>query len=133
MDNPVNTQWGIAIGDGLKNGGENFINVEKAGKYKIELSRWPFHLNRNINDKGPQFSIGGNNIRSGSSHEIEFGCLSIENKETIIKKSIENSSSISIETYLDKGEAKLRAWFMDKNKNNICGAYYIRITNVSKE
>jgi arylsulfatase len=133
LDNPVNTQWGIATGDGLNNGGENFINVEKAGKYKIELSRWPFHLNRNINDKGPQFSIGGNNIRTGSSHEIVFGCLRIENKETIIKKSIENSSSISIETYLNKGEAKLRAWFVDKNKNNICGAYYIRITNVSKE
>lgn len=130
LDNSVNTQWRVAMGDGLKNGGENYINIEKEGTYRIELSRWPFHLNRNLNVKGPQFSIGGNIIRTGNSFGIKYGCLKIGSSDVKVKEAIDNSNSVLFETKLEKGETKLRAWFMDKNKNDVCGAYYVRLTKI---
>src|SRR5690606_17025713 len=41
----VNTQWKVAQGDGDPRGGVWNIKVKSEGKYLIELSRWPFHLN----------------------------------------------------------------------------------------
>jgi arylsulfatase len=130
VDNPVNAQWNIAMGTGLKNGGESYIDVEQEGNYKIELSRWPFHLNKNLNENGPEFSIGGNPITIGNSFGINYGCLEIGSGDVKIEKAISNSKSILFETKLKKGETKLRAWFMDKDNNNLCGAYYVRLTRI---
>jgi hypothetical protein len=130
LDNPVNTQWKVAVGGGLENGGESYINVEQAGTYKIELNRWPFHLNRKLNSKGPEFSIGGKSINQGKALDIAYGCMSIGNEEIKIQKAEQNSSVISFKMELEKGETQFRGWFMDNNKNNICGAYYVRFTKI---
>lgn len=130
LDNPVNTQWKVAMGGGLKNGGESYINVEQTGTYRIELNRWPFHLNTKLNSKGPEFSIGGKSINQGKALDISYGCMSIGNEEIKIQKAERNSSYISFQIELEKGETQFRGWFMDNNKNNICGAYYVRFTKM---
>lgn len=119
-----------AAENGLENGGESYINVEQAGTYKIELNRWPFHLNRKLNSKGPEFSIGGKSINQGKALDIAYGCMSIGNEEIKIQKAEQNSSVISFKMELEKGETQFRGWFMDNNKNNICGAYYVRFTKI---
>jgi arylsulfatase A-like enzyme len=130
LNNLVNTQWKVAIGGGLKNGGESYIYIEQAGTYRIELNRWPFHLNKKLNSKGPEFSIGGKSINQGKALDIAYGCMSIGNEEIKIQKIDQNSSYISFQIELEKGETKFRGWFMDDNKNNICGAYYTRFTKI---
>lgn len=130
LDNPVNTQWKVAMGGGVKNGGESYINVEQAGTYKIELSRWPFHLNRKLNGKGPEFSIGGKSINPGKALDIAYGYISIGNEEIKIQKTGQNLNAISFQKELKKGEARFRGWFADKNKNDVCGAYYVRFTKL---
>lgn len=127
----VNTQWNIAMGKGSKTGGKSYLSILQKGTYRIELSRWPFHLNRDLNDVGPKFSIGGNHIRTGKAIEIEFGCMVIGNQSVKIqKKTLPNSKSIVFETVLEKGETQFGAWFQDKNKNNVCGAYYVKLTKI---
>ena len=43
-DGAVNTQWKVALAGGAPKGGTCHISVVEGGKYKVELSRWPFHL-----------------------------------------------------------------------------------------
>jgi arylsulfatase len=130
LNDNVNTQWKIASGGGLKNGGISHIQVEQAGNYRIELNRWPFHLNTKLNSNGPEFSVGGKSINQGKALDIAYGCMSIGNEEVKIQKADQNSSYISFEIELEKGETQFRGWFMDINKNNICGAYYTKFTKL---
>ncbi len=130
LNNPINTQWKVAMGDGLKNGAESYIHVEQTGTYTIELSRWPFHLNTKLNSKGPEFSVGGKSINQGKALEIAYGCISIGKEEIQIQKAVQNSSYISFQIELERGETQFRGWFMDNNENNICGAYYVRVTKI---
>jgi arylsulfatase A-like enzyme len=128
--NAVNTQWGVAMGKGPTNGGISYLNVTQKGTYKIELSRWPFHLDKNLNSVGPEFSIGGNQINTGKAFEIDYGCMVIGSQNIITQKTLPNSKSIVFETVLEEGETQFKAWFQDKNKNNVCGAYYVRFTKI---
>lgn len=130
VDSPVNTQWKVANGDGLKNGGESYIYVQQSGTYRIELARWPYHLNKNLNEKGPEFSIGGNSIRTGNSLGITHACLAIGSSELKVEKAMPNSNSVLFETELEQGNTYLRGWFMDNDKNNLCGAYYVKLTRI---
>ena len=115
---------------GPDNGGNSYLNVKKKGTYKIELSRWPFHLDKSLNSVGPEFSIGGNPINTGKKLEIAYGSINIGNDKIRVQKGNLNSSSIIFQTDLEKGETQFRAWFMDKSKNNVCGAYYVRFTKI---
>lgn len=44
----VNTQWKVAQAAGEKEGGVWSLDVKKSGTYEISLSRWPFHLKRQL-------------------------------------------------------------------------------------
>ena len=46
------------------------------------------------------------------------------------QKTLPTSKSIVFETVLEKGETQLEAWFQDKNKNNVCGAHYIKLAKI---
>jgi hypothetical protein len=118
------------MGKGPTNGGNSYLNVTQKGTYKIELSRWPFHLDKNLNSVGPEFSIGGNQINTGKAFEIDYGCMVIGSQNIKTQKTLPNSKSIVFETVLEEGETQFKAWFQDKNKNNVCGAYYVRFTKI---
>lgn len=130
LNENVNTQWKIASSGGLKNGGISYIQVEQAGNYRIELNRWPFHLNTKLNSKGPAFSVGGKSINQGKALDIAYGCVSIGNEEIKIQNADQNSNYISFEIELEKGTTQFRGWFRDINNNNICGAYYTKFTKL---
>ena len=130
LENLVNTQWKVAMGGGQKNGGESYISIEQAGTYRIELSRWPFHLNTKLNIKGPEFSVGGKSINQGKAIDIDYGCIAIGNEEMKIQKVDQNLDYVTFQVELEKGETNFRGWFKDSTKNDICGAYYVRFTKV---
>jgi arylsulfatase A-like enzyme len=130
LDDNVNTQWKVATGGGLENGGKSYINVVKAGTYRIELSRWPFHLNRKLNSRGPEFSVGGKSINQGKALDITYGCMSIGSEEIKIQKAEHNLNLVAFQIELEKGETNFNGWFMDSNKSNLCGAYYVRFTKL---
>lgn len=124
----VNSQWNIANATGPPNGGICHIEVLHEGKYRIELSRWPFHLQRNMVLPGPSTTVGGTTLRTGKGVPIEYGCFSVNgNEPVIVKKNTPDAIKISYETYLKPGEITFQGWFKDKNLNDLCGAYYVKI------
>jgi len=123
----VNTQWAVAQAAGNPQGGVWNILVESSGKYRVELSRWPFHLQRTLTAAGPSTAIGGTKIREGKSLPIAYGCLSVNHTKPIVAKSNINAVSIVTEVYLKKGFNELQAWFKDQYNKDLCGSYYVRI------
>ncbi len=123
----INTQWAVAQAAGNPQGGVWHILAESSGKYRVELSRWPFHLQRMLTDAGPSTAIGGTKLREGKSLPIVYGCLSVNQKKPIVAKSEINAISIVTDIYLEKGINKLQAWFQDVDNKDLCGSYYVRI------
>jgi len=121
-----NTQWGVASGNDDING-YWVIDVKTAGNYHIELSRWPFHINRSLTIAGPLVSIGGTSMRSGKALPIEAGYISINNTNPIKSTATSNATKISFDINLAAGMSTLKAYFADNNSQYICGAYYVRI------
>ena len=123
----INTQWAVANATGNPRGGVWHIEFEKKGRYSVELSRWPFHLQRTLSSAGPATAIGGTKLREGKALPIEYGCISINKEQPLIVKADKNASSINANMKLKKGTNVLQAWFRDGNDKDLCGSYYLRI------
>lgn len=123
----VNTQWGVAQATGPANGGVSHIYVAEGGNYKVELSRWPFHLNRDLITGGPATSIGGTQIRAGRAVQIEYGCLSFNGHSELVSARQPDDKAISFDIELQEGQHTFRAWFKDAQGLDLCGAYYVRL------
>jgi len=123
----VNGQRGVARALGPPKGGITHIDVVQEGRYRVELSRWPFHLKRGLTVIGPEMTIGGTRIETGRAVPIEFGCLSIDEEEPLISRRIDAEASISLEINLTAGRHTMRAWFKGLNGDDLCGAYYVKL------
>jgi arylsulfatase A-like enzyme len=123
----VNTQWAVAQGLGSPKGGAWKLFAEKKGKYRVELSRWPFHLNRALTAIGPATAVGGTALQQGKSLPIDAGTISLNNVVLETVKSTPDATKISMEINMEAGENTLQAWFKDKDGKDICGAYFANI------
>lgn len=125
-----NTQWDIALAKDEPNG-YWVIDAKVGGKYRIELSRWPFHLNRSLTVMGPSMTVGGTSIRPGKALAIVSGCVSLNSKNPVeaVSQTID-ATKITIEMDIPAGLNTLKAFFKDKEGNYICGAYYVKIEKV---
>jgi arylsulfatase len=129
----VNTQWKVAQAGGPARGGLWHINALKGAKYRLELSRWPIHLHRNLTTEGPEKTIGGKEIRKGRGIPIEVGCVSLNDGIPVtVRKTDSNATQIIIEVQIPAGDNTLRAWFRDGEGQDLCGAYYV-LANISDE
>ncbi len=126
----VNTQWHVALAAGPPRGGITHIQVDKAGRYKIELARWPFHLNRPLTGIGPKTAVGGTEIRAGKEVPVHFGCVSLNSGDPIIAESKSGDTSITIEIELPEGVSTFQAWFKNKDGLDLCGAYFVKATRL---
>lgn len=124
----VNTQWAVANGAGGGTGGRWHIEVQQSGRYLLELSRWPFHLNRDLRAAGPAESIGGTAIREGVPLPIAYGCIRVDEESALSVRAKQDAPTVDIEVTLSKGQHSLNAFFRDELGQDICGAYYVRAT-----
>lgn len=132
-DGAVNTQWKVAQAGGSPRGGSSHIYVEQDGMYKVELSRWPFHLNRGLTKDGPATSVGGTKIRAGKSIPVEYGCVALDSSEPVLVKNTTGETKITFGLKLQAGDHTLQAWFKDSNKKDLCGAYYVQIEKLATD
>lgn len=127
VDGAVNTQWKVALAAGTPQGGTSHIYIEQSGKYKIEISRWPFHLNRSLTAGGPKSAVGGTGIRGGKALPIHYGCISFNDENPVISECAPQDTKLTFEMNLEKGKSIVKAWFQNSDNNDICGAYYVRM------
>lgn len=126
----INTQWGVAQANGAPRGGTWQILAETDGVYKLELSRWPPHLQRALTVSGPDKAVGGTWIRPGKAIPIAYGCVSLNKKEPVVVKSEPGADKISFEIKISKGINQLQAWFRDKDGKDNCAAYYVQVEKI---
>jgi arylsulfatase A-like enzyme len=126
-DNAVNTQWKIAVGGGEPRGGTTHIRIASGGRYKIQLSRWPFHLDQPLRGEGPEFAVGGTAIRKGKPLPVYFGSLSIDGAEPRTLPAKTKDKYIEFTLPLSAGRHEMQAWFRDENNRDLIGAYYVRM------
>ncbi len=123
------------IRDAKKNpfGGEFTVEFEQSGTYSIELSRWPFEAGVAINDavKGREATISTEAINDGRAMSFKSGGIQVGAwKKTA---NIESGAKVlSFKGNFTKGKTNLSGWFTD-DKNVDWGAYYFRVTRLSKE
>lgn len=124
----VNTQWKVAAMAGPPGGGTWAIDVAREGKYRITLSRWPFHLQRPLTLAGPAAAVGGTKLAQGRSVPVAAGCVSLDNaKPQTLASEQEGADNISMVVSIAKGRHTLRCWFRDSKGNDLCGAYYVKV------
>jgi len=125
----INTQWKVAQLAGEKKGGVWHVDVERPGKYLVELSRWPFHLDRRMDIAGPAKGVGGTWIRKGKAVSFSTACLSVNGQEPVIsQRSDPGFTKITMEVDLRKGANTLQGWFKNTDGEAVCAAYYLRLT-----
>jgi hypothetical protein len=130
--NAVNTRWGVSAGDGGARGGSAHIIIESSGRYRVELSRWPFHLDRKLIDLGPSKTIGDTDISEGVAFPIEYGCFAIGDHVPCFKqKGDVNATKITMEVDLEAGQTTYQSWFADSRIKDVCPAYYVRFEKLS--
>lgn len=126
----INTQWGVAQAAGAPQGGTWQVFAEAGGQYQIELSRWPFHLERDLTLAGPASAVGGTSIREGKALPIAAGLLMADDGTPVTINTEPGAVKLGATITLTKGNHQLRAWFRDKEGKDLCGAYYVRITKL---
>lgn len=129
-ENSVNTQWHVAQAAGDQKGGVWHVEAKQRGTYKVELSRWPFHLDRKLTDPGPDTAVGGTKLSRGKALPIEFGAISLNGREPVIAERSSNATSITIKMDMPLGKNTLQAWFKDEDERNISGAYYLKVEKI---
>lgn len=107
------------------------INVLTDGTYKVQLSRCPFHLNRQLTIQGSSEIIGGDKLIVGKVLPIVAAQLSVDDNHVVSTNASSNATYSELTIELTKGEYFLNGWFEDANKNRLCGAFYGRIQNLN--
>lgn len=127
MGESVNTQWKVAAGGGAPKGEPWAVHVAKEGRYRLHLSRWPFHLDRSLTAAGPAQAVGGRKINPGKALPIAFGCVALNDGTPTVIKTTDDATEVTLEMTLSAGDQRLQTWFRDSAGQDICGAYYLRV------
>jgi hypothetical protein len=111
-------------------GGVWNVQVEKEGRYRIELRRWPFQTDKPIGSEGPRETISGRPLDHKYKLIPAYGaaleCNGVEQKVSITPESI----GALFEVTLPKGRSKLQGWFRGEKGDDLCGAFYALVTKV---
>ena len=138
---------GMVSGKGKKGAWD--IEVESAGDYRVELSRWPFEAGKALNEDLNGFSEdptavelrpeSGNPVQDRKKKDgkgkhvnglpIVQAQLQIASyNQTIVTKPEDKVAAFTV--HLDAGKTKLATNFLDKDDKLLCSAFYVKVTQL---
>ena len=141
QENPVflsSSDWEVVYCDnvghvreaaGGPQGSSWHVEVEREGEYEIELRRWPFHADSPLASTGPSATVYGRPIASGKGLPIAGAILEIAGSRHSAK-SAGTDLGVAFRVRLERGRTKLHGWFHDAGGNDLCGAFYARVTRL---
>ncbi|MDE0103356.1 MAG: arylsulfatase [Bryobacterales bacterium] len=112
---------------GPARGGVWQVDARAAGRYLVEVRRWPFHLERDLTKAGPAATIGGVLITPGKALAIRSAALSVNGANPTVSTAGKGARGVPFEVTLLEGRSTLQAWFRDASGRDISGAYYARV------
>lgn len=105
------------------------MEVEREGEYEIELRRWPFHTDSPLASTGPGATVYGRPIAPGKSLPIAGAILEIAGGQYSAESAGTDLGTV-FRVLLARGRTKLHGWFHDAGGNDLCGAFYARVTKL---
>ncbi len=101
------------------------VIIDKPGSYDFTLSRW--HPDSGLPLTAPMKDRNGNNR---GAIPIAYARLKIGDYDKIIQISPEQTNVIFTPVHLPEGINKLETWFLDKNLQPVCSAYYTYVERI---
>ncbi len=112
--------WDLASGDRI---GYWDVLVERAGKYKITLSRWHPAANAVLDG-----SITGPRGK-GKAVPIVKARIKVADVD-ISKPTVSGRKDVSFTVHLKAGKTELHTWFYNKEGKKVCSAYYTYVEQI---
>lgn len=108
-------------------GGIWYIDVEKTGKYEVELRRYPREADATICGEIPPFTPRfGEPLPAGIPLNVTKAHLETSDGE-LTNEVTESDKSSTFVVHFEKGKTKIRTWFSNEKNPLVSGAYYAYI------
>ena len=114
---------------GANMNGSWLLTVATPGKYRFELRRYPKEADFPITEAYPQTKRELVNFKECRALPVARARIRICDFEETTDVSA-NNEYVSFEVKLPQGEIELKTWLLDKNGNELCGAYYVQATRL---
>lgn len=116
---------------GLRRNGAWNIEVATAGKYEIELRRWPSETNAPIRAALPPRKHPDGIFPAGVALDVSRVRLKVASFDGFQPVG-PDTKAVTFLTKLPAGRTRLQSWLLDAAENEIAGAYYVTVRKVNE-
>ncbi len=117
----------VSNADGGPRGAPWNVLVERSGKYRIALYRWPPHLDLPLTSGRPVQKMTVGELPAGKAVPVAGAKLSIAGREMSARANPGDKAAV-FEAALNGGtKTRLHGWFQDAAGADLCGAFYARV------
>ena len=102
------------------------IRVERSGRYRVSLRRWPKESGLALRDPAEPLKGKYGDLMAGKALPITQARLRVGDLE-LRKRVGRDDREIVFETALEPGEMQLQSWFLDEAGELLAGAYYVEV------
>ncbi len=112
--------------DKRRRGGPWHIHVDRPGRYRIELCRWPKESGLALDAPAPTFEAAYGDLEPGVALPIARAVLKHAGREAV-QETEAGASGAVFELDLPAGRTTLHGWFRDAEGKDLSGAFYAYI------
>ena len=107
------------------------IRVERPGRYRISLRRWPKESGLALREPAAPLQGRYGDLMAGKALPITDARLRVGDSELHRRVNL-SDQEVVFETELEQGEMQLQSWFLDESGELLAGAYYVEVERVVK-
>jgi len=126
----VDNHHRVSSAEGGERGGKFLIDVTRAGKYRIEFRRWPFHTRCSIGSPGPEQTVSGRSllevIKKRATIPAHAAVLEVGERQ-FRAETTPDALGVEFVIELPAGVTTLQGWFQGAAGQDLCGAFYVAV------
>ncbi len=116
---------------GQKLSGSWKIRVERPGRYRFSLRRWPKESGLALRDAAAPLQGRYGDLIAGKALPITDARLRVGDSEMQTRVN-RDDREVVFETELEPGEMHLQSWFLDEAGDLLAGAFYVEVERIVK-
>ena len=107
------------------------VRVDRAGRYRFSLRRWPKESGLYLRDPAPPLKGKYGDLFAGKAMAITQARIRIGEKE--MNKPVDGDDlQVEFEAELAAGDTQLQSWFYDQAGELLAGAYYVEVERLER-
>lgn len=115
-----------SVWPGGKVNGSWMLDVVSPGKYRFELRRYPKEADFPMSGAFPEIQREHVLFKECKALPVARARLQISTFDETISVKVSDKAAL-FEVQLPKGETEMKTWLIDKDGNDLCGAYYVDV------